>query len=44
MNRKEKQPKAPLFTRFLEKQLLEKVTAGQTLKFPSDRDEDPGDR
>jgi hypothetical protein len=39
MNRKDKLPKRPLFTRFLEKQDLDKVNGGQTLKFPSDTDE-----
>jgi hypothetical protein len=45
MNRKPKQlPTRPFFTRFLEKQTLEKVTGGgdppmETHKFPSDSDE-----
>jgi hypothetical protein len=45
MNRTKKLPTKPFFTRFLEQQALKEVTGGadvpkQTLKFPSDNDED----
>ncbi len=36
---KPKTGKKPFFARFLERQELEKVSAGATLKYPSDRDE-----
>jgi hypothetical protein len=36
-----KLPNKPFFARFLEKQELDKVSSGQTLKYPSDRDEGP---
>lgn len=43
MNRKPKQPpKNPFFVRFLDRQEMENVNAGRTLKFPSDND-DHGD-
>jgi hypothetical protein len=41
---KKQLPTKPFFTRFLDEQKLEEVTGGQTLKFPSDTDEDPDDR
>jgi len=36
---KPKTGKQPFFARFLERQELEKVTGGRTLKYPSDTDE-----
>jgi hypothetical protein len=44
-NKKKPSPTKPFFTRFLDDQKLQEVTGGcrppvQTLKFPSDNDED----
>lgn len=43
MNHSKKKPEAPrkpFFARFLEEQQLRETTGGQTLKFPSDWDDD----
>jgi hypothetical protein len=40
---KKQLPTKPFFTRFLEEQKLDQVAGGQTLKYPSDSDEEePG--